>query len=98
MNHPVDRRIFLKETAGGLTFALTVAADPRILVGEALLSEAAAADAAMSASVWVSIAPRTWEVGRLDTVGHPILYGTTMAFLQHFGLESADQMPQLEEL
>src|SRR5947209_3558870 len=56
MNHPVDRRIFLKEAAGGLTFALTVAADPRALVGEALLSEAAAADAPMPASVWVSIA------------------------------------------
>src|SRR5947207_15992465 len=56
MNRPVDRRTFLKETAGGLTFALTVAADPRILVGDALMSEAAAADAPISASVWVSIA------------------------------------------
>jgi len=35
------------------------------------------------------------EVGRLDTVGHPILYGTTLAFLQHFGLESPEQMPQI---
>lgn len=33
------------------------------------------------------------EVGRLETVGHPILYGTTLAFLQHFGLESPDQLP-----
>lgn len=33
------------------------------------------------------------EVGRLDTVGHPILYGTTLAFLQHFGLERPDQLP-----
>src|SRR5204862_7865782 len=47
---------FLKETAGGLTFALTVAADPRVLVGEAMMSEAAAADAVMPASVWISIA------------------------------------------
>src|SRR5437762_3426848 len=31
------------------------------------------------------------EVGRLETVGHPILYGTTLAFLQHFGLESPEQ-------
>ena len=33
------------------------------------------------------------EVGRLDTVGHPVLYGTTLAFLQHFGLERPDQLP-----
>ena len=37
------------------------------------------------------------EVGRLETVGHPILYGTTMAFLQHFGLESTGQLPPIEE-
>ena len=36
------------------------------------------------------------EVGRLETVGHPILYGTTLAFLQHFGLESPDQLPPAE--
>jgi segregation and condensation protein B len=36
------------------------------------------------------------EVGRLDTVGHPILYGTTLAFLQHFGLETPDQLPSYE--
>jgi segregation and condensation protein B len=35
------------------------------------------------------------EVGRLDTVGHPILYGTTLAFLQHFGLESPDQLREV---
>ena len=35
------------------------------------------------------------EVGRLDTVGHPILYGTTLAFLQHFGLERPDQLPSV---
>src|SRR5712671_3645444 len=55
MNH-LDRRSFLKETAAGLTFALTVAADPRVLVGEAMMSETAAADAVMPASVWISIA------------------------------------------
>lgn len=37
------------------------------------------------------------EVGRLETVGHPILYGTTPAFLQHFGLESRDQLPPIGE-
>ncbi len=35
------------------------------------------------------------EVGRLETVGHHILYGTTMAFLQHFGLERPDQLPSV---
>lgn len=38
------------------------------------------------------------DVGRLDTVGHPILYGTTPAFLQHFGLERPEQMPSIDEL
>src|SRR5262249_18039758 len=51
MNRHIDRRAFLKESAAGLTFALTVAADPRALVGEA-----AAAEAPLAASVWVSIA------------------------------------------
>lgn len=36
------------------------------------------------------------EVGRLESVGHPILYGTTLAFLQHFGLESPEQMPPVD--
>ena len=50
VNRKLDRRSFLKETAAGLTFALTVAADPRALVGEAV------ADAPFGASVWVTIA------------------------------------------
>jgi segregation and condensation protein B len=37
------------------------------------------------------------EIGRLETVGHPILYGTTPAFLQHFGLESPSQLPPIGE-
>jgi segregation and condensation protein B len=37
------------------------------------------------------------EVGRLDTVGHPILYGTTLAFLQYFGLESPNQLPPVAD-
>lgn len=36
------------------------------------------------------------EVGRLNTVGHPIQYGTTFEFLQYFGLSSLDQLPELE--
>lgn len=36
------------------------------------------------------------EVGRLDTVGHPVLYGTTFEFLQYFGLKSLSELPALE--
>lgn len=35
------------------------------------------------------------EVGRMDTPGRPILYGTTPDFLQHFGLASLDELPVL---
>ena len=38
------------------------------------------------------------EVGRAQTVGRPILYGTTFAFLQHFGLRSLEDLPALEKL
>jgi segregation and condensation protein B len=38
------------------------------------------------------------EAGRLDSVGHPILYSTTLAFLQHFGLETPDQLPPIDEI
>lgn len=37
------------------------------------------------------------RVGRADAVGRPFLYGTTPEFLQHFGLESLDELPRLEE-
>lgn len=37
------------------------------------------------------------EVGRKDALGHPILYGTTDAFLQHFGIESLSELPPLPE-
>lgn len=36
------------------------------------------------------------EVGRLETVGHPVLYGTTFEFLQYFGLDALDDLPPLE--
>ena len=35
------------------------------------------------------------EVGRRDAPGRPILYGTTFAFLERFGLTSLDQLPPL---
>jgi segregation and condensation protein B len=37
------------------------------------------------------------EVGRLETAGRPVLYGTTPAFLRHFGLPGLDALPPLEE-
>ncbi len=37
------------------------------------------------------------EVGRAETVGRPILYGTTAEFLQHFGLSSLRELPPLEK-
>lgn len=33
------------------------------------------------------------EVGRQETPGRPILYGTTLTFLQHFGLNTLAEMP-----
>lgn len=36
------------------------------------------------------------EVGRLDTVGHPALFGTTFEFLRYFGLEDIKDLPELE--
>jgi len=35
------------------------------------------------------------EVGRLDTVGHPSLFGTTFEFLRYFGLEDLKDLPDL---
>ncbi len=37
------------------------------------------------------------EAGRLETVGHPIVYTTTFQFLQQFGLKSINELPPLEE-
>ena len=38
------------------------------------------------------------EVGRKPTAGRPVLYGTTPQFLHYFGLNSLDELPELEEL
>jgi segregation and condensation protein B len=38
------------------------------------------------------------EVGRAETVGHPILYGTTFEFLQQFGLQSVRDLPEWSEI
>ena len=36
--------------------------------------------------------------GRADLPGRPLLYGTTEAFLDHFGVKSLDEMPNAQEL
>ena len=38
------------------------------------------------------------ETGRKDTIGRPILFGTTDKFLSHFGLEDLDRLPPLPEM
>ncbi len=38
------------------------------------------------------------EVGRKDTPGRPVLYGTTKDFLKIFRLESIAELPKLDEL
>lgn len=38
------------------------------------------------------------EVGRSDSVGRPILYGTTDAFLKQFGFESLKELPGIEDI
>lgn len=37
------------------------------------------------------------EVGRMETPGRPILYGTTPEFLQSFGISSIEELPELAE-
>lgn len=38
------------------------------------------------------------EVGRAETVGRPVLFGTTMTFLEHFGLTDPAALPALPAL
>ncbi|MFM1581423.1 SMC-Scp complex subunit ScpB [Helcococcus bovis] len=38
------------------------------------------------------------EVGRLDAVGKPVLYGTTVEFLKSFNLSSLGELPEIENL
>lgn len=37
------------------------------------------------------------EVGRAESVGRPLLYGTTFQFLQQFGLQRLAELPPLEQ-
>ncbi len=37
------------------------------------------------------------EIGRMETPGRPILYGTTPDFLQHFGLTMIEELPVMSK-
>ena len=36
------------------------------------------------------------EAGRRETLGRPILYRTTDAFLRHFGISTLEELPQVD--
>lgn len=38
------------------------------------------------------------ELGRADSVGRPILYGTTDEFLKQFGFETLKDLPEIEDI
>ena len=38
------------------------------------------------------------DMGRADTVGRPVLYGTTDEFLKQFGFETIKDLPQISDL
>lgn len=38
------------------------------------------------------------ELGRTDTVGHPMRYGVSFEFLQYFGLRGVHELPTVEKL
>lgn len=38
------------------------------------------------------------ELGRADTVGHPMRYGVSFEFLQYFGLRNVHELPPVEKL
>jgi segregation and condensation protein B len=37
-------------------------------------------------------------VGRLDTIGRPIIYGTSKEFLEYFGLDTIEDLPKPEDI
>ncbi len=37
------------------------------------------------------------EAGRLNTIGRPILFGTTDTFLRHFGFKNISELPKVKE-
>ena len=38
------------------------------------------------------------ELGRKDTIGNPIVYGTSERFLEYFDLKDLSQLPEVEEI
>lgn len=38
------------------------------------------------------------EVGRKETIGNPIIYGTTEQFLEYLDIESLDQLPEIDRV
>jgi segregation and condensation protein B len=38
------------------------------------------------------------ELGRAETVGHPMRYGVSFDFLRHFGLKGVHELPPVESL
>lgn len=38
------------------------------------------------------------ELGRLDTIGRPIVFGTTEEFLRCFGVSSIEELPDIDEV
>ena len=38
------------------------------------------------------------SLGRLDQVGRPIIYGTTLDFLRYFGLSDLSELPPMEDI
>ncbi|MGL5675750.1 MAG: SMC-Scp complex subunit ScpB [Cellulosilyticaceae bacterium] len=37
------------------------------------------------------------DVGRLNVIGRPILFGTTNGFLRHFGFKNLEELPKVQE-
>ncbi len=54
----------------------------------------------VSTNIIRTLLEREWVrvVGHRDVPGRPALYGTTKAFLDHFGLRSLDDLPPLSEI
>jgi segregation and condensation protein B len=38
------------------------------------------------------------ELGKADTIGHPVIYGTTDKFLKEFGFESLEDLPDIGDV
>ncbi len=54
----------------------------------------------VSTDIVKTLLGRDWirEVGKREVPGHPVLYGTTRAFLEYFNLSKLEDLPPLAEL